>query len=81
LRDIFVAADHVRLADPVDAALGHRLARRDQAGTVGDTIFGIDPAGHVAVSAIGERQATCAQPEQVRDAAKSAVAPESAHPA
>lgn len=41
--------------------------------------IGIYPAGHVARSAIGERQTNCAQPEQSRDAAKSAVTPESAH--
>src|ERR1039457_6704681 len=44
-------------------------------------LIGIDPAGHVAVSAIGERQAACAQPKQAQETAQLAVTPESDHPA
>src|SRR6185437_14017726 len=59
LRQIFAAADHVWLADAVDAAaLRHRLARLDYAGAGRGAVSRIDPAGHVAIGAIGEGQTT-----------------------
>jgi hypothetical protein len=46
-----------------------------------DACVVIDPARHVAVSAIGERQAGGAQPKHTQKMARSAVTPDPTHSA
>src|SRR5262245_33525817 len=81
-RDVNPSAYHVRLTDTIHAAaLRHRLARLDDAGTGCNPVARVDLPHPSAIRTIGKRQTAQAQDEKPRHLTSSVISPEAMHPA
>ena len=80
--DINPARYRIRLADPVHAAaFRHRLTRFYDARAGRNAVARINPAGHLAIGAIGERKAAQTENKKACALANMVVSPEAIHPA